>query len=58
MEPAAIRNVTVDAFQCLVLCGYRTILDEGIGRIDRWLVKGEDMPQDSVEAVKEVLQRL
>jgi hypothetical protein len=34
----------------VMFSGYRSILDEAIGRIDRWVVKGQSEPQDFLSA--------
>jgi DNA-binding response OmpR family regulator len=41
----------------LMLSGYRSILDEGIGRVDRWLVKGQSEPEDLLSTISELLSR-
>lgn len=41
----------------LMLSGYRSILDEGIGRVDRWLVKGQSEPGDLLSTISELLSR-
>jgi CheY-like chemotaxis protein len=42
----------------VMFSGYRSILDEGIGRVDRWLMKGESEPKDLLSAIRELLRRL
>jgi CheY-like chemotaxis protein len=39
----------------VMLSGYRPIFDEGIGRADLWLLKGESKPEDLLAAVSELL---
>ena len=41
----------------LMLSGYRSILDEAVGKIDRWLLKGETEPEDLLSAISELLSR-
>jgi CheY-like chemotaxis protein len=41
----------------VMLSGYRSILDEGVGRVDRWLVKGESEPEDLLSTISELLSR-
>jgi len=41
----------------VMFSGYRSILDEGIGRVDRWLVKGQSEPEDLLCAIRELLSR-
>jgi CheY-like chemotaxis protein len=41
----------------LMLSGYRSILDETVGKVDRWLVKGETQPEDLLAAISELLSR-
>jgi hypothetical protein len=38
-----------------MLSAYRPIGDEGIGHVERWLVKGESGPEDLLSAVQELL---
>lgn len=39
----------------IMFSGYRSIGDEGIGRVERWLMKGESEPEDLLCAVRELL---
>jgi CheY-like chemotaxis protein len=39
----------------VMFSGYRSILDEAIGRVDRWLVKGQSEPEDLLSAISELL---
>jgi CheY-like chemotaxis protein len=39
----------------VMLSAYRPIGDEGIGHVERWLVKGESGPEDLLSAVQELL---
>jgi CheY-like chemotaxis protein len=39
----------------VMLSGFRSIGDEAIGRVDRWLVKGEIGPDDLLAAIRELL---
>jgi CheY-like chemotaxis protein len=41
----------------VMVSGYRSILDEAIGKIDRWLVKGQTEPEDLLSAISELLRR-
>jgi CheY-like chemotaxis protein len=41
----------------VMLSGYRSILDEGIGRVDRWLIKGQTEPDDLLTTIKQLLSR-
>jgi DNA-binding response OmpR family regulator len=41
----------------VMFSGYRSILDEGIGRVDRWLVKGQGEPGDLLSTIRELLSR-
>ena len=41
----------------VVLSGYTSILDEGLGRVDLWLRKGEGDPQQLLLAVADLLNR-
>jgi CheY-like chemotaxis protein len=41
----------------IMLSGYRSILDEQIGRVDTWLVKGESEPEDLLSTISELLGR-
>ena len=41
----------------VMVSGYRSILDESIGKIDRWLVKGETEPEDLLSTISELLHR-
>lgn len=39
----------------VMLSGYRTILDESIGKVDRWLLKGQSGPEDLLSTISELL---
>jgi len=39
----------------VMLSAYHPIGDEGIGRVERWLIKGESGPEDLLSAVRELL---
>jgi CheY-like chemotaxis protein len=39
----------------VMLSAYRPIGDEGIGHVERWLVKGESGPEDLLSTVRELL---
>jgi CheY-like chemotaxis protein len=39
----------------VMVSGYRSILDESIGKIDRWLVKGQSEPEDLLSTISELL---
>lgn len=39
----------------VMFSGFRSILDEGIGRVDRWLVKGQNEPGDLLSTIRELL---
>ena len=41
----------------IVLSGYTSILDEGMGRVDLWLRKGEGDPEQLLLAVAQLLSR-
>jgi CheY-like chemotaxis protein len=41
----------------IVLSGYTSILDEGLGRVDLWLRKGEGDPEQLLLAVGQLLSR-
>lgn len=41
----------------IVLSGYTSILDEGLGRVDLWLRKGEGDPEQLLLAVGQMLSR-
>jgi len=41
----------------IVLSGYASILDEGLGRVDLWLRKGEGDPEQLLLAVGQLLSR-
>lgn len=41
----------------VMLSGFRSILDEGIGRVDRWLLKGQSDPEDLLSVISELLSR-
>jgi DNA-binding response OmpR family regulator len=41
----------------IMLSGYISILDEGLGRVDLWLRKGEGDPQQLLLAVAQLLSR-
>jgi CheY-like chemotaxis protein len=41
----------------IVLSGYTSILDEGLGRVDLWLRKGEGDPEQLLLAVAQMLSR-
>jgi CheY-like chemotaxis protein len=41
----------------IMLSGYTSILDEGLGRVDLWLRKGEGDPNQLLLAVAELLSR-
>ena len=41
----------------IMLSGYTSILDEGLGRVDLWLRKGEGDPQQLLLAVAQLLSR-
>jgi CheY-like chemotaxis protein len=41
----------------IMLSGYASILDEGLGKVDLWLRKGEGDPEQVVMAVASVLSR-
>jgi CheY-like chemotaxis protein len=41
----------------VMVSGYRSILDESIGKIDRWLVKGQSEPEDLLSTISELLNR-
>jgi CheY-like chemotaxis protein len=41
----------------IVLSGYTSILDEGLGRVDLWLRKGEGDPEQLLLAVGHLLSR-
>jgi CheY-like chemotaxis protein len=41
----------------VVLSGYTSILDEGLGRVDLWLRKGEGDPEQLLLAVADLLNR-
>ena len=41
----------------IVLSGYTSILDEGLGRVDLWLRKGEGDPEQLLLAVVQLLSR-
>jgi CheY-like chemotaxis protein len=40
----------------VMLSGYRSILDESIGRVDKWLLKGEKT-EDLLSAIRDLLSR-
>ena len=40
----------------VMLSGYRPIGDESIGRVERWLLKGESSPEDLLSTVRELLE--
>jgi len=42
----------------VMFSGYRSILDEGIGRVDTWLVKGQSESEDLLSTISELLSRL
>jgi len=39
----------------IMLSGFRPIGDEGIGRVERWLVKGESGPEDLLSTIRQLL---
>jgi CheY-like chemotaxis protein len=41
----------------IMLSGYTSILDEGLGRVDLWLRKGEGDPEQLLSAVGQALNR-
>lgn len=41
----------------IMLSGYRPLLDEEIGRVERWIRKGESDPQALLNVIKELLSR-
>ena len=41
----------------IMLSGYTAILDEGLGKVDRWLRKGEGDPEQLLLAVAQLLNR-
>jgi DNA-binding response OmpR family regulator len=41
----------------VMFSGYHSILDEAIGRVDKWLVKGQGEPKDLLSAITELLSR-
>jgi CheY-like chemotaxis protein len=41
----------------IMLSGYTAILDEGLGKVDLWLRKGEGDPQQLIMAVAQLLSR-
>lgn len=41
----------------IMLSGYISILDEGLGKVDLWLRKGEHDPEQLLSAVKDLLDR-
>lgn len=36
----------------IILSGYCSILDEGVGRVDRWLVKGQSEPENLLSTIR------
>jgi CheY-like chemotaxis protein len=40
----------------VMVSGYRSILDEAIRKIDKWLVKGESEPEDLLSTISELLR--
>ena len=55
LEVAAELKHTNPKVPIVMLSGYRSILDEGIGLVDRWLMKGGE-PADLVSTIKELLK--
>ena|SRR5690242_16219791 len=41
----------------IILSGYTAILDEGLGKVDLWLRKGEADPEQLITAVAQLLSR-
>jgi DNA-binding response OmpR family regulator len=41
----------------VMLSGFRSILDEALGRVEKWLIKGETEPGDLLLTVSEILSR-
>lgn len=42
----------------IMLSGYRELLDEGLGLVDRWLLKGQSEPEDLLTTIKELSKPL
>jgi CheY-like chemotaxis protein len=41
----------------VMLSGFRCILDEAMGRVDEWLIKGEIQPDDLLRTISKLLSR-
>jgi len=42
----------------VMVSGYRPILDEAVGKIDRWLVKGQSEPEELLSTIEELLKMM
>lgn len=40
----------------VMVSGYHPILDEAVGKVDRWLVKGQSEPRDLLLTIQELLK--
>ena len=41
----------------VMVSGFHQILDEAVGKVDRWLVKGQSDPGDLLSAIQELVRR-
>jgi DNA-binding response OmpR family regulator len=41
----------------VMFSGFRCILDEALGRVDEWLIKGETRPADLLRTIRKLLSR-
>jgi hypothetical protein len=41
----------------VMFSGFRCILDEALGRVDEWLIKGETRPADLLRTISKLLSR-
>ena len=53
---AELRNLNPKT-PIIMFSGYASILDEGLGKVDLWLRKGEGEPEDLLAAVVQMLSR-
>ena len=54
---AAELKCTKSNVPVIMLSGYRSILDEGLGRVEKWLIKGETSAGDLLRVMSEILSR-
>lgn len=57
LDVAAVLKKLSPKTPIIMLSGYTSILDEGLGRVDLWLRKGEGDPEQLLLAVGQLLSR-